>query len=69
VVRDGRLTDPAAVGEVAGADRAVGAELPQDRQSRGVGGGLQEQDVRFRGAFHGFIISNAVDIDNCRYMV
>ena len=69
MVRDGRLTDPAAVGEVAGADRTLGAELPQDRQSRGVGGGLQEQDVRFRGAFHGFIISSHVDIDDRRYGV
>jgi hypothetical protein len=69
MVRDGRLTDPAAIGEVAGADRTLGAELPQDRQSRGVGGGLQEQDVRFRRAFHAFSISNPVDIDNRRYGV
>ena len=62
VVRDGRLADVAAGGEVAGADLGAVAQLAEDREPGRVGGGLQEQDVGVGLALH-------VDqcIDRCLY--
>jgi hypothetical protein len=51
-MRDRRLADSAAVGEVAGADRALGTQLAKDRQPRRVGRCLKEQDVRIGRALH-----------------
>ena len=62
MVRDGRLADVAAGGEVAGADLGAVAQLAQDREPGRVGGGLEEQDVRVGLALH-----MAHCIDRCLY--
>jgi hypothetical protein len=51
-MRDRRLADLAAGGEVAGADSVLLAQLAEDREPRGIRGGLQEQDVRVGLALH-----------------
>ena len=48
VVAHGRLRDVAAGGEVARADLVAGCELAEDRESRRVGGALEQQGVRDR---------------------
>ena len=52
MVRHGRLADVAAGGEVARADLGAVAQLAQDREAGGVGGGLEEQDVGIGLALH-----------------
>jgi hypothetical protein len=53
MVRHGRLAEAAAVGEITGADLSALGELAQDREPGGVGGCLQQQDVRIGLALHG----------------
>ena len=52
VVRDGRLGDAVTCGDVTGAHGPGQGELAQDRKPDGVGGRLQEQDVRVRLTLH-----------------
>jgi hypothetical protein len=66
-MRHGGLADAAAVGEVAGADGAFGAQLAEDGQPGRVGRGLEEDDVGIGRAFHGTIISTNFDMDKYQY--
>ena len=50
---DRRLADVAARREIAGADLTKIAELAQDGEPGGVGGGLQEEDVGVGLTLHG----------------
>ena len=73
MVRNGRLADVTAGGEVAGARFRVRRELPNDRQSRGIGEGSEQTDVRVEvgGADSCHLrrsISSYVYIDNGRYL-
>ncbi len=67
MVGDGRLADVAARREVAGADLVAVAQLAQDRQAGGVGGGLEEPDVRVGLAFHGDNVLTSVYIVKYQY--
>src|ERR1035437_829966 len=67
VVRDRGLAHPAAVCEVAGADRALDAQLAKDCQPGRIGDGLEQEDVGICGPCHARMISNTFDIDNHRY--
>ena len=62
MVRDGRLADVAAGGEVAGAHLGAVAELAEDRESGRVGGGLEEPHVGIGLALH---VGDC--IDRCLY--
>ena len=61
-MRDRGLAHIAAGGEVAGAYLRQVAQLPKDRESGGVGGRLQEQDVRI-----GLSLHMGHGIDRCLY--
>jgi hypothetical protein len=49
----GRLGESGRRGDVAGADRAIGRQLPHDRQPRRVRQRAEEQDVGIVGSGHG----------------
>ena len=70
-MRDRRLADVAAVGEVAGAGLDLGGQLADDGQSGRVGQRGQEPDIGVdaggSGACHGGSISVNFDIDKNRY--
>ena len=51
-MRDGRLAHVAACGEVTRADLVAVAQLAEDREAGGVGGGLEEQDIGVGLALH-----------------
>ena len=67
VVRDGRLADVAAGGEVAGADLGDVAQLAQDREPGRVGGGLEEEDVGVGLALHAANVLTSVYIVKYQY--
>lgn len=52
MVRDGRLGDVVAGGDVTGTDRAGRRKLAKDGQADGVCGRLQQPNLRFRVAPH-----------------
>ena len=62
VMRDGGLAHAATIGEVARADLAVGSQLLNDREARGLGEGLEDLHV-----VHGDNISTNLDIDKHQY--
>jgi len=57
-VRDGRVGQVIAGGDVAGADLAVGGEVTDDRQVGRIGQGVEEDGVRVSRLRHGAMISS-----------
>ena len=62
MVGDRRLADPAACGELAGTDRALGRELTDDGEARRVGNGLQEEYVGIGLFAHRWTVYRKVSI-------
>jgi arsenite methyltransferase len=67
MMRDRGLGDIVAGPDVAGADRSGQHKLPQDGQSRRVRGGLEQEDVRIRMAFHPAIVLTSIYLDKYQY--
>ena len=67
MVRDRRLADITAGREFAGADLVEVAQLAQDRQARGVGGGLKEQHVGIGLSFHRVTVLTSIYLDKYQY--
>ena len=67
VMRHGRLADVAAGREVAGTHLGAVTQLAQDRESCRVGGGLEQQHVRIRLAFHPVTVLTNVYLDKYQY--
>ena len=67
MVRDGRLADVAAGGEVARADLCAVAQLAEDLEPGRVGGGLEQEDVGVGLALHPATVSTNVYIVKYQY--
>ncbi len=66
-MRDGRLADVTAGGEVAGADLGKVAQLAEDRESGRVSGGLEEKDVGVGLALHVPTVLTDAYVDKYQY--
>ena len=67
MMRDGRLRDGVAAGNVTRADRADTSQLAKDRQARGVPGRLQQENLGIGRALHGANILMIGYLDKYEY--